>query len=107
MGIDRDCCDDCFMHNASMSRDPSVAAQGRCQKVMTNAYLSWLESERERRTPPGILLLATASMCVSLMVSCIATTGRRDVPLPQIMRKFTPFLYRVWKTAILDLEKKD
>jgi hypothetical protein len=90
------------IHDASMSKDPITAAQGRCAKEVMNAFFKWFDDEKNRGTDPYHMLLASAGASISILTTAFVNVTPPDKTAPS-MQRFTPKLHALWEYAINDV----
>lgn len=92
------------IHDASMSKDPAIAAQGRCCKEVMNAFFKWFDDEKNRGTDPYHVLLASAGTSISILTTTFINMTPPD-KAARSMERFTPKLHALWEHAIDDVDK--
>lgn len=65
-------------HDLSMSKEPGEAVSGRACKAFLPVLWAHLEAEEKRGTPPGEVMIATISVCVSMWASTIACSAKNS-----------------------------
>ncbi len=91
-------------HDKAMSKDDTIAVEGRAMKAVTNFLTTWLESEIQRGTSNADLMEAALSIGLSVVTSTAATICQDKAEAVELLTKTQRYTVARWKHSLRSLK---